>query len=80
MSNYKPSDAKLISSEAHQVYLDVWETKTRFAESNCTWNEDIQHRNHEAIEKLASSVDLLSDLLMEAMQRIEALEAQIAKK
>ena len=77
MYDSKPSDAVDAYNEAYQVYLDNWETKTRFAERNCEWDGDIQHRNHEAMESLSSSVQVLAVLLEDAMIRIEQLEAII---
>ena len=77
MNDFKPSYAELVSKAAHQVYLDNWETKTRFAEKNCEWDADIQHRNHEAMDSLSSTVNHLARLLEDAMTRIEQLEAII---
>lgn len=79
MSDYigTPDLAKSLSREAHQVYLDNWETKTQFAENDCKWNSEIHHRSHEAIENLASTVDVLALFLSEALARIEELEKHI---
>lgn len=68
---------KEVRENSHQVYLDNWETKTRFAENNCEWNSDIQHRVHLAIESLASNVDILAYALADALARIATLEAQV---
>jgi len=81
MSNITPVEAaKMLSKEAHQVYLDNWETKTRFAEVDCKWNDDIQHRNHMAMEELSTIVQHLAYSLEEALERIDKLEAQIDQK
>jgi len=81
MSNISPIEAaKMLSKEAHQVYLDNWETKTQFAENNCEWNSEIHHRTHMAIENLSSTVQLLARFLEEAHERIDKLEAQIDQK
>lgn len=71
--------AKATYKHAHKIYLDNWETKTLFAENDCVWNIDIQHRNHEAIEKLASTSEHLAHMLEKALARIDELETQVSE-
>lgn len=74
---FTSSNAKSLYNEAHQIYLDNWETITRFAESDCKWNPDIQRRNHMAILELSSSLEMTNLMLENAMKRIEELEARL---
>lgn len=74
---FESKDAQTLYTEAHKVYLDNWETKTRFAETGCQWNSDIQHRTHTAIEDLSSSLETTNLMLQNAMQRIEELESRL---
>ena len=71
---------KTLADRANKVYQDNWETKTRFAEHECKWTEDIQHRNHAAIEELSTTVRHLSFALGDALKRIDELEAIANKK
>lgn len=65
-----------IADDSHKIYLANWETKTLFAEANCVWNSEIQHRVHTAIENLASNNQILAAALVQALKRLDALEAQ----
>ena len=59
---------------ALEVYRYNWETKTQFAEVDCVWNSDIQHRVHMAMEDLSSHVEILGMALEQALARINVLE------
>lgn len=52
-----------VGKEAHQVYLDNWETKTQVAENDGVWTTEIQHRVLKEIEDLSSSVSMLCHAL-----------------
>ena len=65
------------ADDSHKIYLANWETKTLFAESGCKWDDNIQHRNHLAIENLASNGQIVATALAQALKRIDALEAQL---
>lgn len=69
--------ARAIFKQAHKIYLDNWETKTLFAENDCVWNIDVQHRNNDAIERLASTAVHLARELDKALVRIDELETQV---